>query len=105
MPQCAHDSAAPADVLQRLADSQAGAGRHKCVICAYQRGLEGNTGAPTETCNHGNIAPVAVLEGLDHSQAGPGLARHKCAVCAFAAGREAARLERQYPDEVPTAET
>lgn len=99
--QCDHGSAAPTEVLQDLPESQAGAGRHKCVICAYQRGLEGITGASAENCDHRNVAPVPVLVDLPQSQAGLGIARHKCAVCAFAAGVAAARLERQYPDEVP----
>lgn len=39
---------------------------------------------PNEHCNHGNVAPVEVLENLDESQAGAG--RHKCAVCAYREG-------------------
>lgn len=101
--QCDHGSAAPTQVLENLPESQAGAGRHKCVICAFQRGFDGAKGAPAETCDHANAAPVPVLQGLPQSQAAPGVARHKCAVCAFAAGVAASRLERQYPDELPAA--
>lgn len=101
--QCDHGSAAPTEVLETLPHSQAGAGRHKCVICAFQRGFEGVNGAPAENCNHANAAPIPVLQGLPDSQAVPGVARHKCAVCAFAAGVAAAGAERQYPDEVPAA--
>lgn len=101
--QCDHGSAAPSGVLEDLPESQAGAGRHKCVICAFQRGFEGTDGAPAETCDHANAAPVPMLQDLPQSQAGLGVARHKCAVCAFAAGVAAARLERQYPDELPVA--
>lgn len=101
--QCDHGSAAPTEMLENLPQSQAGFGRHKCVICAFQRGFEGVDGAPTETCNHANAAPIAMLQGLPDSQAVPGVARHKCAVCAFAAGVAAAGAERQYPDEVPAA--
>jgi len=100
---CEHGSAAPTEVLQGLPESQAGAGRHKCVICAFQRGLEGAVGVPAETCDHGNAAPIPILLALSQSQAGLGIARHKCAVCAFTAGVAAARLERSYPDEVPAA--
>lgn len=40
----------------------------------------------TETCNHGNSAPVNVLNNLHDSPAGGG--RHKCVVCAYEQGYE-----------------
>jgi len=91
-------------VLLGLPDSQAGAGRHKCVVCAYQRGFEGASGTHVERCDHRNFAPVDVLKTLRGSQAGSG--RHKCAVCAFAAGaRATAVLSRNYPDELAASGT
>ncbi len=87
---CDHGKSAPVELLQSLHDSQAGVGRHKCVICAYQAGLmRGREHAtlqnePTETCAHGSHATANVLAELPTSQAGEG--RHKCAVCAYAYG-------------------
>lgn len=35
---CNHGSAAPEDIVATLHENQGGAGRHKCVVCAYQEG-------------------------------------------------------------------
>lgn len=99
MQNCMHGSTAPTVVLERLPTSQAGAGRHKCVLCAFRRGQERMLGTAHEMCSHGHFAPVDVLIALPESQAGPGLSWHRCAVCAYAAGFEAASL---YP-EIATA--
>jgi len=40
MEGCDHGKNAPTEILINLADSQAGAGRHKCAICAYAAGYE-----------------------------------------------------------------
>ncbi|RKZ93392.1 MAG: hypothetical protein DRR19_01215 [Candidatus Parabeggiatoa sp. nov. 1] len=37
---CDHGNSAPYDVLKNLHYSQAGAGRHKCTICAYKEGYQ-----------------------------------------------------------------
>ena len=85
MTECPHGSSMPEQVMAGLAESQAGSGRHRCVVCAYTRGLAySRFGAVMEPCAHGGLAPVDVLEGLPVYQGGPG--RHKCATCAFTQG-------------------
>ena len=37
---CKHKKQAPKDLLNSLPDGQAGTGRHKCVVCAYETGIE-----------------------------------------------------------------
>lgn len=97
--QCEHGSAAPDDLIAAIEESQAGAGRHKCVICAFQHGVSNVAVAgDVERCAHGSIAPIAMLVALPPSQAGTG--RHRCTVCAFAAGLATGRGELQYPDEI-----
>lgn len=86
---CDHGNSAPLEVVTTLAEYQGGVGRHKCVICAYQAGVnDANRGeqvaADMETCLHGKSAPFSTISGLQESQAGAG--RHKCAVCAYHAG-------------------
>jgi hypothetical protein len=39
METCSHNSDAPISILENLPYSQAGAGRHKCPVCAYNAGL------------------------------------------------------------------
>jgi hypothetical protein len=49
------------------------------------------------TCDHHNMAPEQIIDGLSDSQAGPG--RHKCAVCAYARGiQNASAGEPAAPD-------
>ena len=103
---CAHDNKAPTAVLDALHDSQAGAHRHKCCICAYQQGREIgrlNTAFPTtgeiEECRSGRRVPKQVLYKLPDSQAGTG--RHKCAICAFQLGFEAAGKVRPRDSITP----
>ncbi len=105
MQNCAHGSTAPVAVLDRLPVSQAGAGRHKCVICAFQRGQQLASGSGPEPCDHGHSAPVEVLRALPESQAGLGLTRHRCAVCAYAAGAETQLGVWTYPEVVPSEGT
>lgn len=90
---CPNREKVRAALIDGLPESQAGAGRHKCPICAYaiasdpvQR-AKFSTQSGVEKCEHGNEAPVAVLKSLHDWQANPG--RHKCCVCAYALGLEA----------------
>jgi hypothetical protein len=56
---------------------------------------------PNETCDHGNTAPMDVLDDLPHSQAGTG--RHKCAICAYEKGlEEGQRQAAVNPPVTPT---
>jgi hypothetical protein len=104
MQNCEHGSAAPTVVLEGLPASQAGAARHKCVVCAFQRGQQGAIAAgAVERCGHGHSAPIEVLRALPDSQAGPGLTRHRCAVCAYAAGADAALGAWTYPEVAPSS--
>ena len=85
MTECTHGSSMSDELISGLADSQAGSGRHRCVVCAYTRGMVySGFGAAMESCDHGGLAPVDVLDGLPAYQGGPG--RHKCATCAFTEG-------------------
>ncbi len=36
---CEHANAAPRATIEALPESQAGAGRHKCAVCAYRAGF------------------------------------------------------------------
>lgn len=81
---CDHRQSAPLVAVLALPDSQAGAGRHKCVVCAFHEGRDNGhlyVGEPVERCDHGHTAPLRMLYALPDGQAGSG--RHKCAVCAF----------------------
>ena len=40
MESCKHGHQAPKYILRELPESQAGTGRHGCVICAYEAGVE-----------------------------------------------------------------
>jgi len=42
---CNHGKTAPQSVLDDLPHSQAGTGRHKCAVCAYQLGFEAGLAA------------------------------------------------------------
>lgn len=46
--ECAHKSYAPRKILMALKESQAGEGRHKCVVCAYQEGRAAARGLAQE---------------------------------------------------------
>jgi len=88
MTGCDHGKFAPTESMLSLHESQAGVGRHKCVVCGYHAGMihgrEQVTGGTMEICSHGSRAPANVLADLPSSQAGEG--RHKCAVCSYARG-------------------
>lgn len=90
--KCQAGGKAEVSLLKKLPYSQAGAGRHKCVICAYIAGVrDGNllimhNGSNLEICQHGSIAPIDILDNIHDNQSGYG--RHKCAVCAYQEGYE-----------------
>lgn len=99
MEDCQHGHSAPKATLGRLLDSQAGLGRHRCVVCAYAAGVNADQAdlpGPKIECQHGQEAPRSTLEGLPFSQAGSG--RHKCVVCAYAMGQQAST--GMFPDEI-----
>lgn len=109
MATCAHHNTIPDDVLERICGSQAGSGRHRCVICAYAQGVAGARRATTirelgetESCNHGSEAPTQILRALGESQGGGG--RHKCCTCAFQFGFQSltADIEAQTRADVET---
>jgi hypothetical protein len=72
MQNCEHGSAAPTVVLEGLPASQAGAARHKCVVCAFQRGQQGAIAAgAVERCGHGHSAPIEVLRAWTYPEVAP----------------------------------
>jgi hypothetical protein len=94
---CNHGAVAPVSLLSTLHDSQAGSGRHKCPVCAYEQGffLSSSrrftsyeeylqTVADREECQISISASSSILRNLGPSQAGSG--RHKCTNCAFRDG-------------------
>jgi len=96
--RCEHGKSAPPEMYDQLHDSQAGTGRHKCVVCAYQSGYERglkHSSLPAGDADHcaqqGVYAPSNSLSDLPGSQAGAG--RHQCAVCAYHFGFRRGRAE------------
>ena len=79
---CYHGKSAPIGLFNELHHSQAGSGRHKCAICAYDQGYRRGLSHPTppagdsEECQVGKHAPSNMLADLPDSQAGAG--RHQC---------------------------
>jgi predicted HNH restriction endonuclease len=109
MATCAHHNTIPDDVLARIPGSQAGSGRHRCVVCAYAQGVAAARHVATiqalgsiETCSHRSEAPSNILRGLHESQSGSG--RHKCCTCAFQFGFQSvtADIEAQARADVET---
>jgi hypothetical protein len=96
---CTHRHEAPTTALEALHESQAGAHRHKCCVCAYQEGERlGALSRPQpsgkkERCHEGRTLSIRIINALPESQAGTG--RHMCAICAFYAGF---RSTRRKPD-------
>lgn len=92
---CPHNGKAPSSLLSNLHGSQVGAGRHRCVVCAYSIGYEegirvsAGPQGEIEECQEGSWAPLSILVELPEGQGGSG--RHKCAICAFRFGMEAGR--------------
>jgi rubredoxin len=95
--RCEHGNSAPPEMYNQLHDSQAGAGRHKCIVCAYQTGYERGLkhsdlpAGDTDHCQQGVHAPSSALSDLPESQAGAG--RHQCAICAYDFGFRRGRAE------------
>ena len=93
MADCAHGYFAPNDTIEALPICQAGYGRHRCPVCAYNHGLAVGRGevayeGPSQTCakRHAS-APVEMLRALPISQAR--LQRHRCSYLAYQRGKEA----------------
>jgi predicted HNH restriction endonuclease len=112
MVTCDHNSTIPDDVFARIPGSQAGSGRHRCVICAYAQGVAAARRASTirelgktESCKHGSEALSEILRALQESQSGGG--RHKCCTCAFQFGFQSltADIEAQTLADVETEDT
>jgi hypothetical protein len=109
MAYCDHLSVMPDNIIQTLPHSQAGAGRHKCVICAYTKGVEAGknnvskiTKKASEKCSHHKLCSIEILLKLPDSQAGEG--RHKCAVCAYDIGFKVGILECNTASDLSTIE-
>lgn len=97
MTHCIHGdpvSFAPDDVIYSLPDSQGTIARHRCVICAYQVGVNVSLGADVnedmDRCKHGSFAPKSMILQLPIYQGSAG--RHKCVHCSYNAGLRAASL-------------
>jgi hypothetical protein len=88
--ECQQGKKAEISFLKKLPFSQAGVGRHKCVICAYIIGVKDGSllvkhdSSSLEVCQHGSIAPIEILDSIHDNQSQGG--RHKCTVCAYYAG-------------------
>ena len=94
MAQCNHGNpyrTAPNAVIKSLPECQAGTGRHKCAVCAYNEGLLVAAGkkfpGPLEECPDGVPVPLAMLEALPVNQGG--MQRHTCVYTAYRMGLEA----------------
>ena len=59
---CKHKHQAPRDLLNALPAAQAGTGRHKCVVCAYDAGVQDGIRQGTQLT--GASAPVISRPGL-----------------------------------------
>lgn len=89
---CDTGATAPADVLDSLHPNQGGAGRHRCVICAYSLGYQDNKSyavSELEYCKEWPEAwaPANEIRQIHEKQASNVRARHTCAVCAYFEGR------------------
>lgn len=97
---CNHDITVSYSIMDELVERQAGAGRHKCCVCAFDLGFKiatsdlfDNTNDYFNTvndkfkCKEGLVSSNKMMSSLPESQAGP--ERHKCATCAFNLGLEA----------------
>jgi hypothetical protein len=114
---CKHGKSAPQSILKNLHHSQAGSGRHKCTVCAYDEGLSNGVlermGIATEflknykevdfeECEGGSLAPQQKICQLPDSQARTG--RHKCTICAYQEGYNYGVSQRSIdPQNIPPA--
>lgn len=94
MAQCQHGNpyrTAPDAIIAALPECQAGTGRHKCAVCAYNEGMLAAAGkqfiGPAETCPDGITVPRDMLRALPVNQGG--LQRHTCVYTAYRKGFEA----------------
>jgi hypothetical protein len=100
--RCSHGRVAPTETLENLHDSQAGTGRHKCAVCAYDSGYRWGLehpapeGGQSEECQQHVRVAKDILDGLPDSQAGAG--RHKCVNCAYREGFDRARAQAGLRD-------
>lgn len=89
MATCRHGNDAPDETMDGLHENQGGRQRHKCAVCAYERGYQiGRSGADlpggNEECDERLLAPDAMIDSLPEAQGTT--ARHKCCVCAYHMG-------------------
>lgn len=92
MQTCEEHNSMPKNDIDKLDYNQGGVGRHKCVVCAYNHGLEDGKlnkkilgKAGYETCEHGSQAPIYRIESIhDNQKSSQG--RHKCLICAYELG-------------------
>lgn len=69
---CEQNSKMPKNLIESLNFNQAGMGRHKCVLCAYQNGVkDGEVKAldfakddEIEECQHGRKALKSSIENI-----------------------------------------
>lgn len=92
---CSENKSMPKNLIESLNFNQAGAGRHKCVICAYnngirdgeQKALDFATEDQIEVCQHGRKALKSSIDSI-HSNQRYEQGRHKCAICSYHFGYE-----------------
>lgn len=90
---CEDNNEITEDILHILPSNQGGTGRHKCVVCAFQHGIEdGRLNIDDEEelnnieiCKHGSFAPVKRIDCIHENQK-HGEGRHKCLICAYHIG-------------------
>lgn len=63
---CKHDNKAPVDLLESLPPSQAGLGRHKCAVCAYDAGFEAGLREALRRAQGGDAAVPRVNADSPH---------------------------------------
>ena len=103
--ECNHDLSAPKKTMLGLAVRQAGAGRHRCAVCAYDLGLRLSLNKHFKSynefissydegevfeCDEGKLSPNPIVLQIPVSQSGSEngkeVSRHKCVTCALAEG-------------------
>ena len=89
---CAETYSMPEGDISALERNQGGIGRHKCVICAYNHGLEDgqlneslSNAIKFEDCKHGSHAPTNRIKNIHENQVQKE-GRHKCLICAYELG-------------------
>jgi len=90
---CENNNSIATKILDNLPYNQGGAGRHKCVICAYHHGIQDGKLKTSinidddsiEICKHGSLAPIGIISSIHENQK-PAQGRHKCLICAYHIG-------------------